>query len=228
MVKSTTNATERQATSKNGNGKANFEKLYHTIHDDGHAAKMGAAFCVFAVLLRHADSRGKSFPGRDRIAILSGLSVRTVDRHIAKLCKLGYVTKAKHSYSSNAYRVNLTGSTLAKLATDTCQFDDPTVAKLATPTCQIVSLRRPSEEDPLEEDPTKTSRRTFRFAEKDMDIAKFMFSLIRQLNPDHREPNLEKWANEIRLMRETDNRTPDEIRELFKWANSACGPYRLL
>lgn len=49
--------------------------------------------------------------------------------------------------------------------------------------------------------------------------AKFMFNSIRSLNPKHREPNFDSWANEIRLMRERDGRTDAEIRDLFSWAN---------
>jgi hypothetical protein len=46
-----------------------------------------------------------------------------------------------------------------------------------------------------------------------------MLSLIRALDPKCKQPNLDKWANEIRLMRERDKRTDREIRATFTWAN---------
>ena len=35
-----------------------------------------------------------------------------------------------------------------------------------------------------------------------MEHAKLLFQLILETNPEHKEPNLEKWANEFRLIRE--------------------------
>jgi len=46
-----------------------------------------------------------------------------------------------------------------------------------------------------------------------------MFSLIQQIDAKSKKPNLERWANEIRLTREIDNRTDQEIRRVFWWAN---------
>lgn len=53
----------------------------------------------------------------------------------------------------------------------------------------------------------------------DTETAQFIFNLIRSLNPNHKEPNLKSWANDIRLMRERDGRSDAEIRALFEWAN---------
>lgn len=39
------------------------------------------------------------------------------------------------------------------------------------------------------------------------------------MDPKAKAPNLDKWANEIRLMREQDGRTDAEIRAVFTWAN---------
>jgi len=40
------------------------------------------------------------------------------------------------------------------------------------------------------------------------------------MNPGHKPPNLETWANEIRLMREIDKKSDQEIRDLFEYANN--------
>lgn len=47
-----------------------------------------------------------------------------------------------------------------------------------------------------------------------------MFGLIQAMNPGHRKPNLDHWANDIRLMREQDHRTDEDIRLVFGWANA--------
>lgn len=53
----------------------------------------------------------------------------------------------------------------------------------------------------------------------DLAIAEFIFEGVLRLNPDHKKPSLETWAESVRLMRERDTRSVDEIRNLFTWAN---------
>lgn len=66
----------------------------------------------------------------------------------------------------------------------------------------------------------ETSCRALRFDEEDRQVAEWMFGKIRELNPDHKTPNLDKWASDIRLMRERDKRTHQQLREIFGWANA--------
>jgi hypothetical protein len=46
-----------------------------------------------------------------------------------------------------------------------------------------------------------------------------MFSKIREVAPKSKKPNFQDWANAIRLMREADKLSLDEIRKVFTWAN---------
>jgi hypothetical protein len=39
------------------------------------------------------------------------------------------------------------------------------------------------------------------------------------MQPTRKSPELGKWANTIRLMREQDKRTDEQIRNLFRWCN---------
>lgn len=56
-------------------------------------------------------------------------------------------------------------------------------------------------------------------SDDDLAIAKQIFGMIRTLNPTHKEPNFNAWANDVRLMVERDKRTHAEIIDLFTWAN---------
>jgi len=58
------------------------------------------------------------------------------------------------------------------------------------------------------------------FTPDDFAAGEEIFSAILAMNPGHKTPNLETWANEIRLMRERDGRTLEQILDLFRWANS--------
>ncbi len=54
----------------------------------------------------------------------------------------------------------------------------------------------------------------------DLDSAKFVFDSIAGRTMDTKQPNWATWANEFRLMRETDGRAPEHIATLFKFADS--------
>ena len=55
---------------------------------------------------------------------------------------------------------------------------------------------------------------------KDLELAEWMWSYVDGLAPGQKAPNLEKWAETIRLMRERDKRRPEDIRAVFQWAHN--------
>jgi len=57
------------------------------------------------------------------------------------------------------------------------------------------------------------------FSEVDYQCAEWFYSLVIITAPKSKRPNLEKWASVIRLMREVDNISHDEISNVFTWAN---------
>lgn len=75
------------------------------------------------------------------------------------------------------------------------------------------------EEKEKEKENTKTTSPK-KFADDDFMVAEFFWQRILALNPAHKKPNLDSWAVDIRLMRERDNRTVEDIRDLFSWANA--------
>src|SRR5699024_1135122 len=54
----------------------------------------------------------------------------------------------------------------------------------------------------------------------DMRLAKLFFEKILQNNPNAKKPNLESWANDIRLMRERDKRNEEQIEYLINWTQN--------
>lgn len=54
---------------------------------------------------------------------------------------------------------------------------------------------------------------------EDLDAAKWMFKRVQVINPTQKAPKWFDWANDIRLMREIDGRTHEQICTLFDWAN---------
>ena len=55
---------------------------------------------------------------------------------------------------------------------------------------------------------------------QDRAFAELMFSDLRQLNPGHKEPAWSTWLRDIRLMREQDKRTHEQMLQLWKFAHA--------
>lgn len=66
----------------------------------------------------------------------------------------------------------------------------------------------------------KNSSSKYKFSDEDKYFAEYMVNQIKEINPNLKTPNINSWANEIRLMQERDNRDPFEIKRVFDWANN--------
>lgn len=63
------------------------------------------------------------------------------------------------------------------------------------------------------------ARKKSHFTPRDLGCAKWIFSLVKELNPYAKKPNFNAWAHDVRLMREQDGRTYQQIHDVFVWAN---------
>ena len=55
---------------------------------------------------------------------------------------------------------------------------------------------------------------------EDIATAKFIWDVLLKMQPGRKEPNLQKWADHVRLMRQQDGREDAQIRKLFTAANA--------
>ena len=53
-----------------------------------------------------------------------------------------------------------------------------------------------------------------------MRFADWFFGKIKTVAPATKKPNLDSWANTVRLMNENDNVSLRDMAEVFNWANS--------
>ncbi len=56
--------------------------------------------------------------------------------------------------------------------------------------------------------------------DRDLRCARWMFEMILTIRDRFKRPNFQSWARDIRLMRERDGRTYEEIYQVFRWANN--------
>ena len=70
------------------------------------------------------------------------------------------------------------------------------------------------DQDRLDKDKTATK---VAYNEEDLELSKLLLEKIRGNTPTFKEPNIEKWADHVRLMRERDERTPEQIKFIIEW-----------
>ncbi len=197
------------------------------------------ALAVYAIIRQHANRKGESYPAIERLAALVGMSTRQVKRAIAKLIDADVITRQRRSRGRGAGTYNvytfpetpmgeiheaaggpmtgLPGDTDGPLKVTSGQIEHLHGAKSGT------YMGPPVAQEQEQRTRTKNKKASLseklRFSDADKATAEWMFGLIRNLNPGHKEPSLNKWAEAIRLTRERDGRTDEEIRSLFEWAN---------
>ena len=62
-------------------------------------------------------------------------------------------------------------------------------------------------------------RSKFKFLDDDYRCAEWIYSLVVKVATSTKKPNFESWANTIRMMRELDKLTYQDISDVFTWAN---------
>lgn len=73
---------------------------------------------------------------------------------------------------------------------------------------------------PTNVDDTKVKKSKYKYSDEDMVLSKLLFQYIRNLDAKAKEPNFEYWANAVRLMREVDKRSYEEIKEVIIWCQN--------
>ena len=67
----------------------------------------------------------------------------------------------------------------------------------------------------------KTGANLVRYSDQDIESARYILKLIEsKFFTMTKQPDLEKWAEDIRKLREIDGHTGEEIAELFTWAHN--------
>lgn len=58
-----------------------------------------------------------------------------------------------------------------------------------------------------------------KYSADDLAVSEWIYEKLLAINPDHKKPDMNKWADAVRLMREADKRTHKDICRVFAWAN---------
>lgn len=70
------------------------------------------------------------------------------------------------------------------------------------------------------EKPASKKKTKIKFSDDDMKVAEYIHRKLKNFNPEMSQPNLNTWANDVRLMIERDGRTHKRVCEVFQWAHA--------
>ena len=189
---------------------------------------------AIALANRVNGQTGQLNPTISTLANDVGMSPRSAERAVGELQYLNYISVVK-KWRYNHYEL------VSPDRTDGCseyhptdlteeQYSHPTDLSDETDsyptepsesTDRIVAdTRQDCRIEQGKEQGKEQKKRQRKFADVDMELARMVFQGVRRLNPGHKTPNIETWADDVRKMREIDNRDPEQIRQVFQWANN--------
>ena len=185
---------------------------------------------VLLKLADNANDKGECFPSYQHIADHCEVSRRSVISHIDALIKMGLVEKKSRKNqdgsSSNLYILHLEKGS-ENISPPSERISPPSENGSLPPSENISPITNHSINQSINhidlslqtKTPATSPAKKFSFSDMDLAMAKEMFARIQKLNPNHKQPNFEAWANDIRLLGERDGKSHPEIIELFEWAN---------
>lgn len=212
----------------------NSFQLPNSVIDELLADLTGAELKCYLYVLRKTKGWNKE---EDTISVsqfmkVTGLSNRKVIDACERLVELGLLEQKIGSnkikvFSVKDYKTSSSeeSSLVKKVHSGGEESSLSVVKKVHT---QNNNLNNTTKNNTTKNNNTSSSEKDFQprakakknvFTDDDLMAAEWILGLIRKLNPSFKEPKIESWANDIRLMRERDNRTHKDICELFKWAN---------
>ncbi|MEX2962828.1 helix-turn-helix domain-containing protein [Microbulbifer sp. TYP-18] len=177
------------------------------------------------VLLKLADNasdQGECWPSYQHIADQCEISRRSVIAHIKALEKSGFLeinnrksTNSDKLNASNLFVLTLDkgGESPAPGGESPAPGGGESPAPRTSHSLEPVNEPNTSSQEPAEEKRVKAS-------DEDYTLANFILEGVRRLQPKFKPPDLDRWADDCRKLRELDNRSPREIARVFYWANN--------
>ncbi|WP_363472811.1 helix-turn-helix domain-containing protein [Companilactobacillus musae] len=149
-------------------------------------------------------------------------SVRT---GLQELEKLGYLvriqTRAERGkFGQKDWQVSDEPSlTTVSPQTDFPSTDNPTSDKPISDNPTLLSTNEPitNKQNTNNKSNSPKSKKTYGPDDLNFKAASYLSMRIKDNNPNFKEPNLQKWANTIRLMHERDNRSYQQIKIMIDW-----------
>lgn len=188
---------------------------------------------VYLVLARFSNANRESWPSQETIARKCGISDRSVRKALKQLEANELLQCCNRGKSTSVYRLidqidsnRNSDSTYAEsqpepeflvTGTEVPPNRNCSSALTGTPVpteqdTRTIPIKKTQEQETSEKKPS-------RFSVEDKELAEYLFEKVKQVAPKTKTPNLDQWAETIRLMRERDEMNLSEIKNVFDWAN---------
>ncbi|WP_299940900.1 helix-turn-helix domain-containing protein [uncultured Microbulbifer sp.] len=192
------------------------------------------------VLLKLADNasdQGECWPSYQHIANQCEISRRSVIAHIKALESSGFLSKINRK-STNSIKPNASNLyvlTLEKGSESPApgggespapggESPAPGGESPAPGGGESPAPRTSHSSEPVNEPntslPNAAKENRVNATDEDYALANFILKGVRRLQPKFKPPNLDRWADDCRKLRELDNRSLREIARVFTWANN--------
>ena len=79
---------------------------------------------------------------------------------------------------------------------------------------------RGNKQESLSSDVRRTTPKIFPKESIEVELSELLFSLIQRRNPNHKPPDLQRWARHVDLMIQRDHRDPADIRRIIEWSQA--------
>lgn len=149
----------------------------------------------------------------------TGLSVQGINKSRNVLKQLGYID-FKTSGNRKATKYHL----LTLLSTNSSSNSSNNSSSNSS-TLNKQNKTKQNKTNNSDKSPATSHNTQPKFADDsvEMQLAMYLFSKIKENNPDHKEltdSQKQKWADSIRLMIERDNRSPKQIKNMVDWCQA--------
>ncbi|EAC5315268.1 hypothetical protein KW10_02735 [Listeria monocytogenes] len=95
------------------------------------------------------------------------------------------------------------------------QNEQQTNNRCTTDVQQTITNNKDNKENKENKD---NNKRQNKFDEVHLSLANLLFEMIKSNNPEEKNPDIEKWANDIRVMIEQDKREPEKVKNAIIWS----------
>lgn len=98
------------------------------------------------------------------------------------------------------------------------QNEQQTNNKRTTDVQQTITNNKDNKDNKEKKDNKDNNKRQNKFDEVHLSLANLLFEMIKSNNPEEKNPDIEKWAHDLRIMIEQDKREPEKVKNAIIWS----------
>lgn len=184
---------------------------------------------LYALLSGYSDHEGKCFPSDKHLSERLNEPERTIKGRVKKLSDKGLISRETKSCASNPFKkfriitVHSEFKKSLRRAVD-CTIEGATHCTIEVPPIALIESEAilESKENSLVPS-SDVTKKNFPSKEKEIpkeayEISQFIWDHVLKIHPNHKPPNLEKWAETVFKCHKNDHRSWDDLWAVVRFA----------